>query len=175
LCPIARDPNELLVTEYEMLIIDGHNLLRSIQKTSEEFESIEDVQLCHIIGRYLKLIGEKGEIVFDGTGPADKSRFDNISKLEVFFAGHNKDADTIIEDKIKASTAPKRLTVVSSDRRLQQAARRRKATAVKSQVFWDIVQKQLSRRKTIREPAAKQRGLTESETELWLKFFELEQ
>ncbi len=49
------------------VIIDGHNLLHSIQKTSECSESISDVQLCHIIGRYLKLISEKGEIVFDGT------------------------------------------------------------------------------------------------------------
>ena len=157
------------------VIIDGHNLLHSIQKISEDSESISDVQLCYTVGRFLKLTGEKGEIIFDGTGPRDKSGFDNISNLEVFFAGLGSDADTIIEDKIKASTAPKRLTVVSSDRRLQQSARKRKATAVKSQVFWDTVQKRLSRRKTNREPPAKRLGITESETELWLEFFGLEQ
>jgi len=108
-----------------LVIIDGHNLLWAIQGAGEGFESISDVQLCHILGRYLKLTGEKGEIIFDGTGPTDKSRFDNISNLEVFFAGLATDADTVIEYKIRASTAPRRLTVVSSDQRLQKAARTR--------------------------------------------------
>ena len=158
-----------------MFIIDGHNLLHSIQKADEGSESISDVQLCYTVGRFLKLTDEKGEIVFDGTGPPDKTGFDNISNLEVFFAGLGSDADTVIEDKIRASTAPKRLTVVSSDRRLRVAARARKATSVKSQVFWDNVQKQLRRKRTIKEPPAKRRGLTESETRQWLKFFDLEQ
>ena len=157
------------------VIIDGHNLLSFIQKASEDFESISAVQLCRIIGRYLKQTGEKGEIIFDGTGPPDKSRFDNINNLEVFFAGLRSDADTVIEDKIRASTAPKRLTVVSSDRRLRVAARARRATAVKSEVFWDNLRKRLSRKRAIKEPEAKRRGLSESETEQWLKFFSLEQ
>jgi predicted RNA-binding protein with PIN domain len=158
-----------------MLIIDGHNLLHSIQQTGEDSEPISDVQLCRILSGYLKLIDEKGEIVFDGTGPRDKSGFDNISNLEVFFAGLGTDADTVIEDKIKASTAPRRLTVVSSDRRLRDAARARKATAVKSEVFWNNLRKQLRRKKTFKEPTAKRRGLTESETEQWLEFFGIEQ
>ncbi len=158
-----------------MFIIDGHNLLHSIREVDEGSESISDVQLCRIVGRYLKLIGEKGEIVFDGTGPRDKSEFDNISNLEVLFAGLGTDADTIIEDKIRANTAPKRLTIVSSDRRLRKAAQMRKAMAVKSQVFWNNLQRQLSRKKRIREPAAKRQGLSESETKQWLEFFGLEQ
>ena len=158
-----------------MVIIDGHNLLHSIREVDEGSESISDVQLCRIVGRYLKLIGEKGEIIFDGTGPRDKSEFDNISNLEVLFAGQGTDADTVIEDKIRANTAPKRLTIVSSDRRLRKAAQARKATVVKSQVFWNNLQRQLSRKKGIREPAAKRQGLTESETKQWLEFFGLEQ
>lgn len=158
-----------------MLIIDGHNLLWSIQKPGEDSESISDVQLCQIVGRYLKRIGEKGEIIFDGTGPHDKSGFDDISNLEVFFAGLATDADTVIEGKIKANTAPKRLMVVSSDRRVKDAARARKATAIKSEVFWNNLQKQLTRKKTAKEPAAKRHGLSESETDQWLKFFGLDQ
>jgi predicted RNA-binding protein with PIN domain len=158
------------------VIIDGHNLLHSIQKEGPDAGPISDIQLCHVIGRYLKLIGEKGEVVFDGTGPRDKSGFDNISNLEVFFSGLRSDADTIIEDKITANTAPKRLTIVSSDRRLRDAAKRRKATAVKSQVFWDNLCRQLaSKKKTKPEPAGKRYGLSEGETDLWLKIFGIEQ
>ena len=157
------------------IIIDGYNLLHSIQKSSEDFEPIGDVQLCRIVGRFLKLTGEKGEIVFDGTGPPDKSGFDNISNLEVFFAGLATDADTVIENRIKANTAPKRLTIISNDRRLRDAARRRKVKSVKSEEFWGNVQKQLSRKRVTEEPTAKRQGLSEGETEQWLKFFGLEQ
>jgi len=158
-----------------MIIIDGHNLLHSIQKIDEDSESISEVQLCRILGRYLKLKGETGEIVFDGTGPRDKSGFDNISNLEVFFAGLGSDADTVIADKIRANTSPKRLTIVSSDRSVRKAARARKAAAVKSEVFWGNLLKQLSRKRTVEEPAEKRLGLSESETEQWLDFFGLEE
>lgn len=154
-------------------IVDGYNLLHLIQKASEDYGAITDVQLCRIIGEYLKQINETGEVIFDGTGPREKGGFDNISNLEVFFSGLRSDADTIIEDKITASTAPRRLTIVSSDRRLRIAARKRKATVVKSQVFWDNVQKQLSRKGKVKEPRAKREGLNEGETELWLKIFDL--
>jgi predicted RNA-binding protein with PIN domain len=123
----------------------------------------------------LKLTGRIGEIIFDGTGPPDKSGFDNISNLEVFFAGVGTDTDTVIEDKIKARTETKRLMIVSSDRRLRKAARARKAASVKSEDFWNNVQKQLGRKKTAKEPAAKRRGLSQSETKQWLEFFGLEQ
>jgi predicted RNA-binding protein with PIN domain len=123
----------------------------------------------------MKAVREKGEIIFDGTGPRDKSGFDNIANLEVLFAGLGSDADTVIENKIKASTAPKRLSIVSSDRRLRDAARTRRATAVKSEVFWENLQKQLKRKKHVKEPEAKRMGLSESETRQWLEFFGIEQ
>ncbi len=155
------------------LIIDGNNLLQSVQKGGEDLRSLTAGRLCRIISTYLRLTGEKGEIVFDGKGPPDKSEFDNISHLEVFFAGVAADADTVIEGRIRINTAPKRLTVVSSDRRLRSAAHARRATAIKADVFWGDVQKQLSRKKTPKEPAEKRLGLTEGETEKWLEFFGL--
>lgn len=158
-----------------MIIIDGHNLLHSIVKISDDASSINDLQLCWIISRYLKAIREKGEIIFDGTGPRDKTPFDNIAYLEVLFAGLGSDADTVIEDKIRASSAPKRLSIVSSDRRLRDAARTRKATTVKSEVFWDNLKKQLRQKKPVKEPEAKRSGLTESETQQWLDIFGIEQ
>ena len=158
-----------------MVIIDGYNLLRSIQATSEQDEPINEIHLCRLIGRYLKITGQDGVIIFDGTGPAEKFGFDDITNLETAFAGLSTDADTVIENKIKASTAPKQLTIISSDRRLQKAARKRRAKLVKSHVFWNKLQRQLSRKSKTREPPAKKHGLTESETQQWLKFFNLEE
>ena len=158
-----------------MYIIDGHNLLHTIVKLEEDSGAISDIGLCRILSRYFLLTSEKGEIIFDGTGPPDKSGFDNISNLEVSFAGLGTDTDTVIEDKIEVSTAPKGLTIVSSDRRLRAAARTRRATSIKSDVFWNDVQKQLSRKRPIKEPTEKRQGLNEGETERWLEFFGFEQ
>jgi len=156
-------------------IIDGYNLLWAVQKLNEKFEPVNDVQLCHIIGHYLRLISEKGQIIFDGIGPPDKSGFYNINNLEVIFAGRDVEADTVIEAKINASTAPKGLTIVSSDRELRDLAHVRKAVSIKSDEFWSDVQKQLSRKAKTREPQEKFRGITEGETDQWLKIFGLDQ
>ncbi len=158
-----------------MFIIDGHNLLHAICKIEENARAISEPTMCKILGTYLRLTGEKGEIVFDGSGPPDKSGFDGISHLEIFFAGSATDADTVIEDKIKASSAPKGLTIVSSDRQLQQAAHARRATAIKAELFWVEVQKQLSRKRAPKEPPAKRQGISQSETEQWLRVFGIDQ
>ena len=121
------------------LIIDGYNLLFSIQKNCETFHSITDFQLCQIISRYLNIINETGEIVFDGIGPPDKSPFFNINNPEVIFVGPSTDADSVIEIKIQASSTPRRLIVVSSDRRIRKAAKARKVIDIKSENFWKTV------------------------------------
>ena len=158
-----------------MFIIDGYNLLHTIIKLEDDSGAISDIDLCRFLDRYFSLTSDKGEIIFDGTGPPDKSGFDKINNIEVSFAGLGTDTDTVIEDKISVSTAPKGLTIVSSDRRLRAAARRRKATSIKSDVFWNDVQKQLNRKRPIKEPTEKRQGLNEGETEQWLEFFGFEQ
>ncbi len=156
------------------VIIDGHNLLWAI-RDPEDGTSVTDAGLCRILDIYFGLVGSHAEIIFDGIGPPNKTEFDNIKNLEVTFSGRNNDCDTVIEQRILASTAPKNLTVVSSDRRLRDAASARKAIAVKSEDFWNEVKKQLSRQRKSKEPTAKRGGLTDSETELWLKTFGMEQ
>jgi predicted RNA-binding protein with PIN domain len=158
-----------------MFIIDGNNLMWSVRQCPDAVGPNKDFQLCRLIGRYLGLIRENGEIIFDGTGPPDKRGFDGIENLEVFFAGAETDTDTVIEEKIQASTAPKRLIIVSSDRRLRKAAHAKKATSIKSEAFWGDIQKQLSRKPGPKEPREKRDGLTEGETEQWLEMFGIEQ
>jgi predicted RNA-binding protein with PIN domain len=158
-----------------MYIIDGHNLLHTICKLDELFEPVTDIQMCRIINSFLKLTGQKGELVFDGTGPRDKNAFDNFSNLEVFFSNIGTDADSIIEDKIKADTAPKRLLIVSSDRRLRKAAHARKAASIKSDEFWVFLDKELNKKRPKKEPGGKRQGLSEGETQKWLEIFGIEQ
>ena len=154
------------------IIIDGHNLLYAVKSMTDD-QIISELQLCNLISRYLKSIRQKGEIIFDGTGPPDKTGLLGSANLEILFSGSYADADSFIEDKITASTAPKRLTVVSSDHRLKKAAKARKAAVITADDFWSKVFKRLSRRRTP-EPACKRDGISESETEFWLKFFKLD-
>ena len=154
------------------VIIDGHNLLWAIQNPDEN-TSITDVAMCQVLDTYFGLTHDKAEIIFDGIGPPDKSGFNNICNLEITFSGRNADCDTIIEQRILDSTAPAHLTIVSTDRKIRDAASARKATSVQSDEFWTIVTKRLSKQKRGKEPAGKRAGLTESETQLWLKTFGL--
>ncbi len=154
-------------------LIDGYNLLWAVHKNGEGMESVEDVELCRILGRYLTLVGQQAEIIFDGTGPPEKQAFDNIKGLGVFFSGPNKEADSVIEDKIKADSAPRRLVVVSSDNRIRKSAHTRKASSIKSELFWKEVCKALNKKKKEPEPPGKRGGISEGETEQWLKFFKI--
>jgi predicted RNA-binding protein with PIN domain len=159
-----------------MTIVDGNNLLWAIHERFDDREVAAEIDLCRVLGRYFAMTAEDGQIVFDGSGLARRGDFESVTHVEVVFAGFHKDSDTIIEEKIRANTAPRRLTVVSSDRRLRKAAAMRKATAVKSEDFWEEVQKELRRRKPQkREPQAKREGLTEGETEHWMDLFGLDQ
>jgi predicted RNA-binding protein with PIN domain len=154
-------------------LIDGYNLLWAVQKSGDGMEGIGDVELCRILGRYFSLIGRTAQIVFDGIGPPEKNGFDNIKGLDVFFSGPSSDADSVIEDKIQSNSAPRRLTVVSNDRRIRKAAHLRKAVSIRSENFWDEVGRILTRQRKDNEPLAKQRGISEGETEQWMRFFKL--
>lgn len=156
-------------------IIDGTNLLCTIQDRVDEHEIRTESELCRLLESYFALTAEEAEIVFDGAGPRDKSVFGVAGRMEVFFSGFSKDADTVIEEKVQASTTPRRLTVVSSDRRLRKAAAARSATAIKSELFWGRVQAELRRQRPVaKEPEAKQEGLTDGETEQWMGLFGLD-
>jgi len=156
-------------------LIDGYNLLRAIQKKDEEFAPLTDVQLCQKLGLYLTRTAETGEIVFDGAGPRDKSPFDNIPNLEIIFAGMSVEADTIMEEKIQTNSAPKRLVVISNDRRVHAAGRKRKTELIKCELFWAQVEKELSRKRGPKEPHQKRRGqLSKGETDRWMQLFDLD-
>jgi len=158
-----------------MYIIDGYNLLWCMHKISEHSEDISQIELCRLVGLYLKNNSFDGQIVFDGIGPPDRTQFSHIDNLEVIFSGRNTDADGVIEAKLKADTAPKRLRVVSSDRRIRSAAKAVKATTIKSDQFCRTLLSRAATRAEASEPVQKRRGLDEGQTKQWLKYFGLDQ
>jgi predicted RNA-binding protein with PIN domain len=155
-------------------LIDGYNLLRAVQSIHEGYAEINEDGLCRILSEYIKIKRSRGQIIFDGIGPPDRSILCGYGNLEVYFSGQRLEADDVIEDKIESNTAPKRLIVVSTDRRVRSAANSRRAVAVRSNLFFDDVIKVLDKSKITPEPKQKRHGLTEAETEAWLDIFDLD-
>jgi predicted RNA-binding protein with PIN domain len=132
--------------------------------------------LCRALAEFLRAVNDRGTIVFDGIGPPDKRELMGIGGLEIRFSGERADADTFIEGKLEQNTAPRRLMVVSSDWRLRNAATRRRAKSIPVDVFWSAMCKALDdRSKIVPEPREKQKGITESETDAWMRHFELDE
>jgi predicted RNA-binding protein with PIN domain len=113
-------------------------------------------------------------VVFDASeSPWGLARAVQHKGLSVRFAPRDGDADTVIEELIAADSAPRRLTVVSSDHRLQRAAHRRKATAIDSDVwFAQLMRDRQERHEHRPAPNLKPEGpFSPGEVEYWLKQF----
>lgn len=154
------------------IVIDGHNLLYAIRKSYGEFAGLSQLKMASLLDEYARRCGDSVTLVFDGTGGKARSDFEEFEWVGVVFSGQRKDADTIIEKFIKDNTAPKRLRVVSNDRRLKTAAKRRKAVSVEAEVFWLGVVELVDRPASVNvEPEGKRRGISENETSRWLEEF----
>ena len=156
------------------LVIDGYNLLRWIQRHGEGCEALDEAGLCRALSYYVGQIRDRADVYFDGLGPPDKTALGGLAGVEVYFSGQDWTADDLIEEKIEDSTAPRRLVVVSSDRRLRAAAKRRKARPVPCEAFWTEVQRRLRTRPPAPEPREKRGGIGQIETDQWLDAFGLD-
>jgi predicted RNA-binding protein with PIN domain len=158
-----------------LLLVDGYNLLWAVKKLTEQESVVTDVRMCWYVNEYLRKIKQMGEMIFDGVGPPDKRGFDGFTNLEIIFSGRDIEADTVIENKIRINSAPKGLTVISSDRRVRDAAKTRRAISIKAEDFWLGLTKELEKKERIKEPKQKRHGLTDGETDYWLKEFEMDE
>ncbi len=113
-------------------------------------------------------------VVFDAADhPPGLPREVEHRGLRVVFAAGYADADTLIEQLIRRHSAPRQLTVVSSDRRIQQAARRRKARAVDSDAWYaELLARRQSAPADVPESSARPPvPLLEEDVEYWLRQF----
>ena len=117
------------------LIVDGYNLLHAsgvfgATRGPRGFEQSRAALLDMLVD----VLGDKTAdpiVVFDAARAPNglPTRFSH-GGIRVWFAREYPDADSLIEELVEHDTSPGHLVVVSSDRRLQVAARRRRAKAV---------------------------------------------
>jgi predicted RNA-binding protein with PIN domain len=128
------------------LLIDGYNLIHAagiLGPRRSDGRGLERSRaaLAQFISGLLRA-NEKSSavVVFDAAGaPPGLPSEMFVHGVYVRFARGYSSADELIEELINADTSPRRLTVVSSDHRIQRAARRRRATAVDSDTWYDHV------------------------------------
>ena len=138
------------------LIIDGYNLLNAVGILPRgigpgSLERSRAALLNFLAESLPHQERQNTTVVFDAgkDAPRGLPREQDFRGITIHFASQYDEADTLIEELIRADTAPRSLTVVSSDHRLQRAARRRRARAVDSDRWYAEV---LTRRRRERAP-----------------------
>ena len=154
-----------------MLIVDVYNVLHVTGVLPPELAGPNPGDLAELVSR--SRYARRGAIlVCDGTGSGGRSDRTTAEggSVRVVYAGGGKDADTLIERLIDQNSAPRRLLVVSDDRRIRTAARRRRAGWLSSGDFLAHLAHDASRPGTDRAPA-KPESLKPDEVDAWLKEF----
>lgn len=123
-------------------LIDGYNLMYAGGLLGKK---LGPDAFRRIRTRFLNVLAEtlggidahQTTVVFDASNAPEKYARELTHKgIAVVFAVDDENADARIEQLISRHANPKTLTVVSTDRRIRQAAERRRSRAVTADDFW---------------------------------------
>lgn len=126
------------------LIVDCYNVLHTTMPPM--LAGLSEGGLCKALAR-TTWAGQSGgvTVVADGRPKPLGVTESPVAAVDLVYAGSHRSADDLIIDLIDADSAPRRLTVVSSDRVIRAAARRRRARDITSDDFIDKLCHQLRR------------------------------
>lgn len=116
------------------LLIDGHNLIGQLPDLSLD-DPNDEVKLVERVRRYCFRHRRRATVIFDRGLPGGSSRRLSSSEVKVVFAPSGRTADGLIKSQLRRARDPAGLLVVSSDRAVQEAARRRGARVVAAGEF----------------------------------------
>ncbi len=162
------------------LLIDGYNLLNVTGIFAEAGPGTELHRTRLALLNFLAAsIGKRARtettIVFDAAGaPPGLPRTVTHDGMTVHFAQRHSDADEMIEDLLEECAAPRSLLVVSSDHRVQRAARHRGASFIDSERWYaDLLTARRQRQANADDTLAKPTGKpTADELAYWMGEFE---
>lgn len=155
------------------LVIDTFNVLHA-WGSGPDLGGYAEIQVFSGLISRSRYGGSKVSIVCDGSalpGPLPALP----PEMTLHFAGGGLEADPVIEHLIASDHAPRRLTVVSSDRRLQRAANRRRARWLPSHCFLSQILRDAQSTKPLpdRPDFARAVPLSQSRIEFWLDEFDI--
>ena len=144
------------------LLIDGYNLLNVTgifggAGKGTELHRARLALLDFLAASLSPRERKETTIVFDASGaPPGLPRNLIHDDMTVHFARRHSDADEMIEDLLEQSTAPRALLVVSSDHRVQRAARHRGASFVDSDRWYaDLLAARRERHAAVEDASSK--------------------
>jgi hypothetical protein len=157
-------------------LFDGYNLYHTLTKVSAELSQKTPQFMVELITCDMHQLRDTATVIFDGKAQRGQHWTDDQAGLvQVLYSGPQSDADTQLEVKIQDNTAPRRLVVVSSDRRVRRAARRRRAKSVTSPDYLASLFQRLNRPPPApREPREKRTGVPDGQLGQWLELFGLD-
>ena len=158
-------------------LFDGYNVYHAACKLKEEWSHIIPLTLCQLIAEDMCRLHDRAVVVFDGNMPRGwQADGLDSARIRVVYSGSGLEADAILEKLIRKDSAPRRLMVVSSDRQVCRAARRRRARSISSAEYLQQLDARSQQPAPVqREPDQKWHGLSEDETAEWLDLFEIDQ
>jgi len=152
------------------LLIDGYNLLHATNIFGPPGAGTElhrtRLAFLRFLASSLSARDRKAtSVIFDAAGaPPGLPSVLTHEGMTVRFARRHSSADEMIEELLENWPSPRSLTVVSSDHRVQRAARQRGATFVDSdQWYADVRAARRKRDDAAEEPPAKRAGGASSE------------
>jgi predicted RNA-binding protein with PIN domain len=158
------------------LLIDGYNLLHVTGLVGRAGSGLQGSR--NALLRFLASAIDPKEltettIVFDADeAPPGLPRVVTHEGMTVRYASEYPDADALLEELIATHHVPRSLTVVSSDHRVQRAARRRRAPFVDSDAwFAEIARRRSQRQGAPQAPIRRQTALSAGEIAYWLAEF----
>jgi len=163
------------------LLIDGYNLMHAVGLFQRRYGPGEFAKwrnrFLHYLSQHLTpRERERTTVVFDAP-PSGQGRPQSVEShgLQVLYAHSELEADDVLEELIAGHSAPRQVLLVSSDHRLQKAARRRRGKSIDSEDFalrLEERENQELQRKQAPLPRCKFTGLhSPGELEAWLEIF----
>jgi predicted RNA-binding protein with PIN domain len=161
------------------LLIDGYNLIYAAgivgRGSGPGGLQRSRLALLNFLAESLDLADlPRTTVVFDAhDAPRGVPRQVGHRGMTVRFAVQYHEADDLIVELIRADSAPRRLIVVSSDHQIQRAARRRKAQAIDSDVWYaDLLRVRRERQEAFPDAAARPAvPLLAEDVNYWLRQF----
>jgi len=163
-----------------LVLIDGYNLWWNTGETGPQnndgsLQGARESLIQWLLNTLAEDLIKKTVLVFDAKRPpANRGFLFDRQGLTVHFAVGYPDADTLMECYIQQHHAPRNLTVVSSDHRIQRAAKRKRATAVNADHWARHIQHQFQTSNSNQPEHSKAHTpLTENEVLGWMRGFGL--
>lgn len=128
----------------QFLLIDGYNLVlvAGLIKTLSGPGNVARARerlLGWLTGRLDEPQRARTTVVFDAQRHAVGELPSQNQGITVLYSTEYPSADEMLEELIRVHSAPKQLVVVSSDHRIRDAARRRKAISIDSHSFYERI------------------------------------